>query len=98
MDGVAILIEEIYEKDNIRQDIKVGEKRDEILVTEKSVTRAEWTIAGKNGLNASCVLITPLINYDGQIQIEYEGKRYMVYRTYKDGDCIELYLGERVGV
>lgn len=69
-------------------------------VTVKSVTRAEWQAAGRKGLNPAFVLTTNRANYGGQAAVEYNGRRYAVYRTYSppDSDEVELYIQEEVGI
>lgn len=68
--------------------------------TIRSVTRAEWQAAGRKGLNPSYVITTNRVNYQGQTMVEYQGRRYAIYRTYcpPDSDDIELYVQEEVGV
>lgn len=98
MDGIAVLIRETYKSDSIGAQIP-EEVKTEVLVSEKSLTRAEWRDAGQKGLNPSIVLTTARINYSGEKTIEYCGMRYGVYRTYHDAatDEIELYLEEKAG-
>ena len=100
MDGVAYLIQKIYKKDTIGQRIPESETRMEIFVTVESVSRREWSDAGKNGLNPEIKIVTAAINYSGENEMEYNGVRYSVYRTYHptDTDRIELYLERKAGV
>jgi SPP1 family predicted phage head-tail adaptor len=89
--GIAYLIGKTYTLDAIGQSIAT-ETRTMVYVTEKSISRSEWYDAGQQGLNPSIQLSTPRCNYSGQREIEYEGRRYSVYRTYLNGDRVELYL------
>lgn len=100
MDGIAYLILPVCQKDELGQMIPSGESKTEIYVTEKSVTGTEWHEAGRDGINAQIVLKTPYINYNGEEVVEYNGKRYGVYRTYRpqNSDVIELYLEKKAGV
>lgn len=99
MDGTAVLIRETYKSDSIGVQVP-DEEKTEVLVSKKTLTRAEWKAAGQKGLNPSIVLTTARINYAGEKTIEYCGMRYGVYRTYHDvaTDEIELYLEEKAGV
>lgn len=99
MDGVAELIKETYEKDEIGQMIP-SETRAEIYVEIRSVTRSEWAAASRDGLNPAIVLRTQRVNYSGERIAEVAGVRYGVYRTYAppDSDDIEIYLEEKAGV
>lgn len=100
MDSVAILKKQRYTKDEIGQ-YKTNRTEDvEILVRQGSITRAEWSAAGKNGFHPEIVLSTAKINYGGESEVEFEGERYSIYRTYSppDSDDIELYLEKKTGV
>ena len=100
MDGVVSLIQKSYAKDEIGQYIPSSESYVEILVTVNSVSRREWMDAGRNGMNPELMLTTAAINYSGEKEVEYEGVRYAVYRTYNppNSDEIEIYLQRKVGV
>jgi len=100
MDGVAYLIQPTYVEDSIGQLIPDAENRQEIFVTVESISRREWMDAGRNGLNPEKKLVTSSINYSGEMEIEYEGVRYAIYRTYNppESDEIELYLQRKAGV
>lgn len=95
--GIAQLVNVAYSYDEIGQAVK-AETLTEIYVEERSITRQEWTEAGRNGFNPSIELVTPFMNYDGQEEIEYSGVRYSIYRTYRTGDNVELYLEKKGGV
>lgn len=97
MEGIAYLLSEKYEQNEIGYPVPQIDKK-EIFVSEKSITRSEWRAAGKFGLNPSVVLVTPLINYTGEKKIEYNGKTYGIYRTYSNGEEIELYLETKAGI
>lgn len=94
-DGEAKLRQKIYTIDSMGQRIPAVTELP-ILVTEKSLTRAEYYAAGKAKLNAKFILETPKVNYSGEDSITYNGKLYNIYRTYpaSDPDLIELYLEE----
>ena len=36
-------------------------------------------------------------DYDGELSVEYEGIEYSVYRTYVEGDNVELFLRKDAG-
>jgi len=95
--GVASLINKTYATDSIGNQTAT-ETETVIYVTEQSLSRAEWVAAGRAGLNLQHLLVTPAINYSGQTEIEYENRRYSIYRTYQFGDDIELYCEAKGGV
>lgn len=95
--SVALLIAEEITYDAIGQPIRTEIPR-EVMVSVASITRAEWAVAGKLGVNPQVKLITPRFNYQGEDVIEFEGARYGVYRTYASSDQIELYLEKKAGL
>lgn len=100
MDGVAFLLRQKYKKDKLGQYVPSEEVKDEILVSEESITRTEFFKAGQNGMRPEIMLKTASVNYSGQSEVEYEGTRYSIYRTHKvpESDEIELYLQKKAGV
>ena len=100
MDGIAYLIQKTYGNDEIGQMIPESETSMEIFVTVESVSRREWSDAGKSGLNPEIKITTAFINYSGEKEVEYNGIRYVVYRSYhpSNTDQIELYLERKNGV
>ncbi len=95
--NTAKLVNITYTYDEIGQPIE-AETLTEIFVEERSITRQEWTEAGRVGHNPSIQLLTPFMNYGNQEEVEYKGVRYSIYRTYLNGDNIELYLEKKGGV
>lgn len=61
--------------------------------------RDEFVASGQGGFKASFQAEVWGFEYDGQTEIEIDGKRLAIYRTYgpKANGKIELYAGERVG-
>ena len=100
MDGVAFLVRQTYKQDNLGQYVPDKETKDEIFVSEESITRTEFFSAGRNGMKPEAMLKTASVNYSGQSEVEYEGTRYSIYRTHKipETDEIELYLQKKAGV
>ena len=97
-DTVIKLITETYTKDDSGVPRKT-EAAAEVFAQKKSVTRSEFFGGGRNGLNPECEFDVFKGDYDGQRTIEYEGKRYGVYRTFEpdDSDYIELYAERKGG-
>ena len=101
MDAVVYLVKKKREKNSIGQYVEVGEALTEIFAEINSITRTEFSAAGRNGFNPDIFFRTPLINYDGEDEVEYDGKRYSIYRTYippEESDYIELYAQKKAGV
>ena len=72
----------------------------EVWARYRSATRAEFSDAGENGLRRELVVITPIVNYNGEELVAVNGIRYSVIRTYvlEPTDEIELHLERKVGV
>lgn len=100
MDDVAYLIFNEDVRDAIGQFVPGMETRSEILISVESINRSEFFNAGKSGLTPEFLFKTAAINYCGQDEVEYNGKRYSIYRTYNppNSDEIELYVQKKVGV
>jgi len=97
MDGMAKLISETFKSDPIGVRKPTETARD-IIVFAKSISRSEWSAAARQGLRTAAVLTTAAVNYNDEKIVEYNGKRYGIYRTYLVGDDIELYLEEKGGI
>ena len=100
MDGsnVIKLIKETKSQDEIKQWISVETER-QVYCDVRSVSRAEWFDAGREGLKPSLVFIMFAPDYEGEKIVEYSGKRYGVYRTYVGrNERIELYVEEKGGL
>lgn len=63
------------------------------------ITRSEFFNAGRNGLNPEFSVQVFAADYEGEQVVEYGGKLYAVYRTYRrpDNDYIELYCQREGG-
>lgn len=91
------LIAETVERDDIGQEYTETASSGEVYCTVKSVTRDEWRVAYQAGWDSYAKLTVSAADYGGERVAIFEGLRYVIYRTYRDGMDVELYLGERVG-
>lgn len=64
-----------------------------------SISRAEWDVAGQHGFRPSTMIIVNSFEYNDELDVEFRGKRYSVYRTYSKAESnkVELYLELKVG-
>lgn len=70
----------------------------EVFCQVDSVTRAEFFEGGRNGLNPQFRITMFAGDYEDESIIEYNGKRYAVYRTFfSKTDTIELYVERKGG-
>ena len=98
MDVIAYLIGYTVTLNDYKQEIKT-ETRTQIFAKKESVSRAEFYNGGKYGLQPEFRLTTAIIDYNGELEIELDGVRYGVYRTYNvSQDYIELYCEKKGGL
>lgn len=98
MDGVIKLITKTITRNAIGYPVETGTAK-EVLCRVESVTRAEYFQAGKAGIAPAFVFVINAAEYSGEVEAEYLGKTYRIYRTYADGsDYLELYAEYRSGV
>lgn len=94
------LVRETYTKDDIGQRVPAYTRR-HLLGERESVTRAEWSAAGQNGLQAQYRINMFGPDYQGEkiLQMEVNGTpaNFGIYRTFRSGDTLELYLEEKPG-
>ncbi len=63
-----------------------------------SITRDEFYDAGRNGMNPEFRITMFGPDYEGEQTIEFNGRRYGVYRTYQARtDSLELYVERKGG-
>lgn len=91
------LIGQSYERDDNGVMKLVDTTEREIFCQVESITRNEFFEAGRNGLNPEYKFLIFFGDYQNERVVEYDGKRYAVYRTFRGkNDVIELYV-ERQG-
>ena len=97
-DVIAYLIGKTITLNEHKQEIEV-DTRTEILAQKESVSASEFYRGGGAGLKPEFRLTTAIIDYNGEREVELEGKKYGIYRTYEvDKDYIELYCERKGGV
>ena len=105
--SVCYLIAETFTQDDILQQVPARTYRKAYCYV-RSITRAEWAEASRNGLNPQLMLEMFRYDYCGEELVNvggYEvggevtgGEVYAIYRTFTGaGDQIELYLEKRIG-
>lgn len=97
-DVIAYLIGMTITKNEYKQE-KETETRSEILARKESISQSEFYKGGEAGLKPEFRLTTAIIDYNGEREVEVDGRRYGIYRTYEvDKDYIELYCERKGGV
>lgn len=97
MDHVIKLVATTTVKDEYGVDRMVKTARD-VFCKVRSASRAEFFDGGRKGLNPEYSFTMFAADYQGETIVEYEGKTYSVYRTYRtDADYIEIYVERKGG-
>lgn len=77
---------------------RTTEERRDVFCNASSVTQTEFFEGGRNGLNPEYRFTMFFADYNDEKVIEYNGKRYGVYRTYQARtDELELYVERKGG-
>lgn len=98
MDVIAFLIGYTVTLNDYKQEVKT-ETRSQIFAKKDSVSRSEFYNGGKAGLQPEFKLTTAIIDYNGELEVELDGVRYGIYRTYNiSPDYIELYCEKKGGL
>lgn len=99
---VVNLVGITYSQDALLQYVEAETSR-EVFCDLGSVTGSESSNAGQNGIRASARAVVHTEDYSGETIVDYAGGsvlpagRYGVYRTYVNGDTVELYLEAKAG-
>ena len=63
-----------------------------------SISQSEFYAAADTELNPEYRFTIFFGDYNGQHVVKFHGNRYAIYRTYRDGDNLELYAERKIGV
>lgn len=96
MTGVLTLIKEAVTTDKYGRE-KVTESDRDIYCKVDSVSQTEFYAAANTELQPDYRFTVFFGDYEGEDICEYEGTRYAIYRTYRRGDDLELYVERKVG-
>ena len=70
-----------------------------VFCSVNSVTREEFFVGGRNGLNPAYQFTVFFADYQDEREVVYKGEAYGVYRTYHaKTDELELYVERKGGV
>ena len=97
MSDVLNLVSETFATDDYGNQV-AQETKNEVFCEVYSPTQNEFYSAGREGHRPSFRFDVFFGDYNGEEIVEYDGKRYLVYRTYQRDDTMELYVEMRVGV
>lgn len=91
-----ILISETFERDEYGVEVGVAHLNT-VLCRYGSVTQTEWFDGGRNGLNPAYRFDIFFGDYNGERACEFHGERLSIYRTFRNGDTVELYAERKQG-
>lgn len=94
--GTITLISEEVERDAIGQQISFY-KETELPCTEYEVSETEQADASQIGLWFTYRLRIFRDEYSGQRRADYNGQRYRIESVRYVGNCVDLYLDDRIG-
>ena len=95
--SVVYLISESHEQDE-NGVFTATERRRKVFAGVISVGQNEWHQGARNGLNPSLRITVFGPDYHDEEVLEYNRKRYTVYRTFQGkSDTIDLYVEYRKG-
>lgn len=96
-DDVCFLMSSTIIVDELLQEIEVT-LPELVYCATSSIGQREFSASMQAGLKAERTIIIDHDEYDGQKEVEYNRKKYSVYRTFvRDDGNIELYCEVRTG-
>ena len=94
---VITLVAQSITKDAYGIEVITETKRT-VFAEVESISQSEFFAAADTQLNPEYRFRVFFGDYKGEEVLEYQNKRYAVYRTYRSGDYMELYAERKVGV
>jgi len=97
MTDVLTLIAQTITTDDFGNEVAT-ETTNTLFCEVDSITQSEFYAAEDTELNPEYRFTVFFGDYNGQSICEYNGTRYAFYRTYRQGDYMELYAERKIGV
>lgn len=96
MNDVLTLIKSTITTDTYGREIS-NETTREIYCRVDSISQTEFYAAANTELNPELRFVIFFGDYEDEDICEFQGKRYAIYRTYREGDDLELYAERKGG-
>ena len=96
MTDVLTLIAQTISTDQYGNEVAT-EVEKQVFCEVDSITQTEFYQAANTELNPEYKFTIFFGDYDGQPIVEYNGVRYAIYRSYRTGDDLELYVERKIG-
>lgn len=97
MTDELVLISQTLTKDDYGVEV-VTEKERTVLCEVNSISQSEFFAAANTELQPELKFSVFFGDYENESVVEFQGNRYAVYRTYRAGDYMELYVERKIGV
>ena len=96
MADVLILIAQAISVDEYGNEVATETER-QVYCEVHSITQTEFHAAADTELNPQFRFDVFFGDYQGESICLYNGERYAIYRTYRAGDNLELYVERKIG-
>lgn len=97
LDNVCNLLSITTTQDELGQFVKT-EKSYMVFCSKMSITRAEFNSAGSLGHKPDIMLIVDSDSYENEKLVEFEGKKYSIYKNFQRNDSFtEIYCEVKSG-
>lgn len=96
MADVLILIAQAISVDEYGNEVATETER-QVYCEVHSITQTEFYAAADTELNPQFRFDVFFGDYQGESICLYNGERYAIYRTYRAGDNLELYVERKIG-
>lgn len=96
--NTILLVAKTYDQNEIGAFMPVKTER-KVYCDVRSITRAEWYDAGRQGFKPEIAFVMFAPDYRGEDEVIFNGHRYSIYRTYiAQNEIIELYCQDIGGL
>ena len=96
MNDILTLISKAITVDAYGREV-VQESTREVYCRVDSITQTEFYAAANTELNPEYRITIFFFFFVNENVCELQGVRYAIYRTYRDGDDLELYVERKIG-
>lgn len=96
MTDTLLLITQTITLDSYGNEV-AAETEKTVFCEVDSITQSEFYQAADTELNPEYRFTVFFGDYDGQGIVVYNGVRYAIYRTFRNGDYMELYAERKIG-
>lgn len=96
MTDVINLISQTITLDQLGNEVAQETSR-QVYCEINSIGQSEFFAAENTQLNPEYRFTVFFADYEGEEIVKYNGARFVIYRTYRTGDNLELYVERKIG-